>query len=132
MTHANKTRAALCLLTAGLTAAALLVPMAPANAWDREVLVGPHPWDFEPRNRETSLAYQQAEDAGNSELIGALVVGAAYGSPITINSVSYAVGNWQQIEMTLGDGAEGLIMTENHQNTNGDSNALSQVLNKGY
>ncbi len=133
MTHANKTRTTLCLLTAGLTAVATsLVPMAPAHAWDREVLSGPHPWDFEPRNRETALAYQQAHDAGNSELIGALVVGAAYGSPITINSYSYAVGNWQQITMDLGDGAEGLIMTESHQNTNGDSNALSQVLNKGY
>ncbi len=133
MTQTDKPSAALRLLTAGLTAAAaLLVPMAPANAWDREVLSGPHPWDFEPRNRETALAYQQAHDAGNSELIGALVVGAAYGSPITINSYSYAVGNWQQITMDLGDGAEGLIMTESHQNTNGDSNALSQVLNKGY
>ncbi|UJQ93409.1 hypothetical protein [Mariluticola halotolerans] len=133
MTQIYAPRATARLLAASLmTTLTLFGTAMPAHAWDRETLLGPHSWDFEPRNRETALAYQQAHDAGNQELIGALVVGAAYGSPITINSFSYAVGNWQQITMELGDGAEGLIMTENHQTSNGDSNALSQVLNEGY
>lgn len=37
------------------------------------------------------------------------------------------MGNWQQIEMTLGDGAEGLIMTENHQTNEAEANALSKI-----
>lgn len=58
--------------------------------------------------------YQQARKNGNGNLVGAGVAAADSGAPIIINSNSTAVGNWQQIEMTLGEGAEGLIMTENH------------------
>ncbi|MCD1642048.1 hypothetical protein [Aurantimonas coralicida] len=101
-----------------------------AVAGGREPLVGPHPWDFPERNRETAFAYQYARDNRGSAA-GAAGVAGAFGSPVIINSTSTAVGNWQQIEMTLGDGAEGLIMTENHQNNDGDAQATSNVMDEG-
>ncbi|WP_445010103.1 hypothetical protein [Vreelandella stevensii] len=54
---------------------------------------------------------------------------APEGIIIINSSTSLAVGNWQQIEMTLGDGAEGLIMTENHQTNQAEANSFSKVKN---
>ena len=111
---------ATCIVTAG----ALTVS---AVAGGRESLRGPAPWDFPERNRETAFAYQYARD--NASRIGAAAgIAGALGSGVVINSNTYAVGNWQQIEMTLGDGAEGLIMTENHQDNSGDTTAETQTL----
>lgn len=115
----------------GAPAAALLIlaSAAAALAGSREPLVGPHPWDFPERNREVAFAYQRAQDKdSDGELIGAAGVAAANGVPLIINSNSMAVGNWQQIEMTLGKGAEGLIMTENHQDNSGDQKSTSDVV----
>lgn len=100
------------------------------EAGSREVLVGPHPWDFPDRNRDAAFAYQLSRDRENGGLAGAAGVAAANGLPLVVNSTSMAVGNWQQIEMTLGDGAEGLIMTENHQDNSGNAMAVSDVLNE--
>ena len=100
-----------------------------ASAGEREMLVGPHPWDFPARNREASFAYQLSRDQRNG-LAGAAGIAAANGLPLIINSTSMAVGNWQQIEMTLAEGAEGLIMTENHQDNSGDALAVSDVLSE--
>lgn len=103
---------------------------ASAAAGGREPLVGPHPWDFPERNRQTSFAYQYARDNASGTNLGAAAgIAGALGSTVIINSNAYAVGNWQQIEMTLGDGAEGLIMTENHQDNSGNATADSRVLN---
>lgn len=102
----------------------------PANAYCC-ALRASTPWNFRERSPEVALTLERqhrqdslAEEQGHST-----------GLPNTqgmyvINSYSYAVGNWQQIEMTLGDGAEGLIMTENHQDNGGDAQAISAVLNK--
>jgi thiamine phosphate synthase YjbQ (UPF0047 family) len=96
-----------------------------AFAAGREPLRGPHPWDFPDRNRETSFALQYAHDNRQRGKSG---VNAGYGSTVVINNTTMAVGNWQQIEMTLGDNAEGLIMTENHQDNTGTSRADSTVM----
>lgn len=101
-----------------------------AIAAGREPLRGPHPWDFSERNRETSLALQYAHDNRNRGVSGFAAGYGGYGAAVVINNTTMAVGNWQQIEMTLGDGAEGLIMTENHQDNTGNSAAGSSVMGK--
>ncbi|GKX33598.1 MAG: hypothetical protein MnENMB40S_12160 [Rhizobiaceae bacterium MnEN-MB40S] len=97
-------------------------------AGGRETLNAPHPWDFPDRSRDAALAFQLARD-NDEGLAAAAGIAASTGSPIVINSTSTAVGNWQQIEMTLGDGAEGMIMTENHQDNSGNTSAVSDVMN---
>ncbi|MEQ8695196.1 hypothetical protein [Bauldia litoralis] len=128
VTHRHYFLIRLALVSAGL-AVAVQASIVSATAGGREPLVGPHPWDFSERRPEVALAYQRAEDRGTGgELIGAAGVAAANGVPLIINSNSMAVGNWQQIEMTLGKGAEGLIMTENHQDNSGDQKSTSDVV----
>jgi hypothetical protein len=43
-------------------------------------------------------------------------------------SNSYAIGNWVQVDMILGDGSEGLIMIENDQTNSGDQQSVSDIL----
>ena len=104
-----------------------------AVAGGRESLRGPHPWDFPDRNRETAFAYQYARDnrAANNGT-GAAAIAGALGGTVIINNSTTAVGNWQQIEMTLGDGAEGLIMTENHQDNSGAATASTSILDNAF
>ncbi len=104
-----------------------------AVAGGRESLRGPHPWDFPERNRETAFAYQYARDnrAANNGT-GAAAIAGALGGTVIINNSTTAVGNWQQIEMTLGDGAEGLVMTENHQDNSGAATASTSILDNAF
>ncbi|WP_193092077.1 hypothetical protein [Halomonas colorata] len=110
--------------------AALLSAGGPAEARDRDPLVGPYPYDFPTRaSIQGSLILQEARRR-NSGSVGSGSGGSGNinaGAIINNNSTSIAVGNWQQIEMTLGDGAEGLIMTENHQTNKAEANALSKI-----
>lgn len=105
-----------------------------AVAAGREPLRGPHPWDFPERNRDTAFAYQYARDnrGGSNGANGAAAIAGALGGTVIINNSTTAVGNWQQIEMTLGDGAEGLVMTENHQDNSGDSSAGTSILDNAF
>lgn len=104
-----------------------------AVAGGRESLRGPHPWDFPDRNRETAFAYQYARDnrAANNGT-GAAAIAGALGGTVIINNSTTAVGNWQQIEMTLGDGAEGLVMTENHQDNSGAATASTSIFDNAF
>ena len=95
-------------------------------AGETTFVTGARPWNFQPRSREYSLQMQTAgpDNAARS----------AQGSPFggmgyPIQSNSYAIGNWIQVEMTLAEGAEGLIMIENHQTNSGDQSSVSDVLN---
>lgn len=114
------------------TLAAGLVVSNTVDARDRDPLVGPYPYDFPARaSLQGSLILQEAKrrngggsGSGNS---GASAGGINAGAIINNNSTAISVGNWQQIEMTLGDGAEGLIMTENHQTNQAEASALSRV-----
>ncbi|WP_018699034.1 hypothetical protein [Amorphus coralli] len=127
MTRSLTNFSRLAAIGALLGAACSLSPAAMAG--NREVLVGPHPWDFPDRNRYTSFAFQNARDNRTDEgLAGAAAIGAGAGMPMIVNSYSTAVGNWQQIEMTLAEGAEGLIMTENHQDNQGQAVSISDVM----
>lgn len=116
------------------------------EARDRDPLIGPYPYDYPERaNTQSSLLLQEARwrqarernnamPAANRENTAAggfnpLANGSTDGIVIVNSSTSIAVGNWQQIEMTLGDGAEGLIMTENHQTNQAEANSLSKIRN---
>ncbi|MFP3342269.1 hypothetical protein R0J87_07110 [Halomonas sp. SIMBA_159] len=116
------------------------------EARDRDPLIGPYPYDFPERaNTQSSLLLQEARwrqarernnamPAANSETTAAggldpVASESSEGIIIVNSSTSIAVGNWQQIEMTLGDGAEGLIMTENHQTNQAEANSLSKIRN---
>lgn len=129
--------------------ASLLLVMAltsPVEARDRDPLIGPYPYDFPERaNTQSSLLLQEARwrqarernntmPTANRENTAAdgldpLASESSEGIIIVNSSTSIAVGNWQQIEMTLGDGAEGLIMTENHQTNQAEANSLSKIRN---
>lgn len=129
--------------------ASLLLAMAlisPVEARDRDPLIGPYPYDFPERaNTQSSLLLQEARwrqarernnamPAANRENTAAdgldpVASESSEGIIIVNSSTSIAVGNWQQIEMTLGDGAEGLIMTENHQTNQAEANSLSKIRN---
>jgi len=117
----------LAILVAGGTA-------TPAAGWCC-ALRAPTPWNFRERSPETALTLtrQHMQDDLAARRAAQNPAGdGGLGPGVTIiNSNSYAIGNWQQIEMTLGDGAEGLIMTENHQDNGGDAQAISEVLTNG-
>lgn len=116
------------------------------EARDRDPLIGPYPYDFPERaNTQSSLLLQEARWRQARERNNAMpaanrqnttadglnpVAGASSEGIVIVNSsTSFAVGNWQQIEMTLGDGAEGLIMTENHQTNQAEAHSLSRIRN---
>lgn len=110
------------------------------EARDRDPLIGPYPYDFPERaNTQNSLILQearwrQARERNSTEPAAsrqdtAAGIESSEDTIIVNSSTSIAVGNWQQIEMTLGDGAEGLIMTENHQTNQAEANSLSKIKN---
>ncbi|UYO73116.1 hypothetical protein M0220_09395 [Halomonas qinghailakensis] len=134
--------------TAVMLSAGLMLLLAfghSLEARDRDPLIGPYPYDFPERaNTQSSLILQEARwrqarernsnapAANRQNTVAGLEPVAADSSEDTIivnSSTSIAVGNWQQIEMTLGDGAEGLIMTENHQTNKAEANSLSKIRN---
>ncbi|MDR5901109.1 hypothetical protein [Halomonas icarae] len=114
------------VITAGWLTTSLQV-----EARERDSLVGPYPYDFPARaSVQGSLILQEAKRRNGSSGSGARTSGSGdinAGAIINNNSTSIAVGNWQQIEMMLGDGAEGLIMTESHQTNQAESNSQSRV-----
>lgn len=101
-------------------------------AGETTFVIGARPWNFQPRSREHHLTMQMggpdALERGGAAFAGGTGPGipGAPGYPVTSNS--YAIGNWIQVEMHLGDGSEGLIMIENHQTNNGDQQSVSNVL----
>ncbi|EPF2958748.1 hypothetical protein ACSL9D_004016 [Vibrio alginolyticus] len=100
------------------------------NARPQDPVRGPHPYDFPARNAQTSLVLQENRDRNrNSGAKQHGVLGGDMSAGVIINNTTIAAGNWQQIEMTLGDGSEGMIMSESHQDNTGDSQANSQVSN---
>lgn len=114
------------LITAGLLNSSLQV-----EARERDPLMGPYPYDFPARaSVQGSLILQETKRRNGGGGSGAGPSGNGdinAGAIINNNSTSIAVGNWQQIEMTLGDGAEGLIMTENHQTNEAEANSMSKI-----
>ncbi|MDP3534434.1 MAG: hypothetical protein Q8S08_03480 [Halomonas sp.] len=135
--------------TTAILGTGLLIVMAcstPLDARERDPLMGPFPYDYPDRaNVQSSLLLQEARWRQARERNSAMptsnqdspaagrvdpTTGDLSGGVVIINSsTSIAVGNWQQIEMTLGDGAEGLIMTENHQTNQAEAKSLSKISN---
>ncbi len=134
MTKTVQYKSKMVLWLSATTVFALGALSVDAFAGGRESLRGPHPWDFRERNREKAFAYQYARDNRRSDrgANGAAAIAGALGGTVIINNSTTAVGNWQQIEMTLGDGAEGLVMTENHQDNSGDSTAGTSILDNAF
>lgn len=103
---------------------------APLEALGAETtgVIGSTPWDFEPRSREHHLA-MQLQGPGSGQVGGFPGQGGISGYPgYPIYSNSYAIGNWIQVDMNLGDGSEGMIMIENHQTNDGNQQSTSDVL----
>lgn len=100
-------------------------------AGETTFVTGARPWNFQPRSRENHLHLQMTgPDAGRAQA-GALPGGTTSGvAGYNIQSNSYAIGNWIQVDMHLGDGSEGLIMIENHQTNDGTQHAVSDVLDQ--
>ncbi|AJE48643.1 hypothetical protein [Celeribacter indicus] len=106
----------------------LLVAPAESFAGETTFMVGSRPWNFVPRSRETHLTMQmRGPDSTGQAGSGVGILSGGYpGYPVA--SSAYAVGNWIQIEMSLAEGAEGLIMVENHQTSEGSQQSLSDAL----
>lgn len=128
----------LSVLTGGMMLTLLASLMPAAEARERDSLAGPYPYDFPSRaSTQGSLLLQEARRRNPSGPASGQASGGSgnpggdvqAGAIVNNNSTSIAVGNWQQIEMTLGDGAEGLIMTESHQTNQAEANALSKIRN---
>ena len=98
-------------------------------AGETPFVIGARPWNFESRSPQNHLLMQMRGrdgadlNAGNNPSTGSM-----QGYPIQSNS--YAIGNWIQVEMILGEGADGLIMIENHQTSNGNQQSVSGVMNE--
>lgn len=100
-------------------------------AGETTFVIGARPWNFQPRSRESHLRLHMAGPDATRGQGGVFAGGAGGGAGVTgypINSNSYAIGNWVQIDMHLGDGSEGLIMVENDQTNSGDQQSVSDVL----
>lgn len=119
------------MVDGGLVTMGLLTTSLQVEARERDPLVGPYPYDFPARaSIQGSLILQEAKRRNSASGSGSRASGSGdinAGSIINNNSTSIAVGNWQQIEMILGDGSEGLIMTENHQSNQAEANSLSKI-----
>jgi hypothetical protein len=102
----------------------LLLPLD-AFAGETTFVIGARPWNFSQRSRENHLTLQMR----GPEAMEARQAGQAAAGPINISN-SYAIGNWVQVEMLLGDGSEGLIMIENDQTNKGDQQSVSDILGK--
>ncbi|MBO9432322.1 hypothetical protein [Sulfitobacter sp. R18_1] len=107
----------------------LLLPV-PKEVWAGETtfVIGSRPWNFANRSRENHLTMQMRgpDSFGGAPSPPNLTASGHHGYPVS--STSYAIGNWVQVDMHLGDGSEGLIMIENHQNNQGNQQSVSDAL----
>ncbi len=100
-----------------------------STAGETTFVVGARPWNFQPRSSANHLNLQMSGPDALARGVAANRGGTETGYPgYPITSNSYAIGNWIQVEMNLGDGSEGLIMIENHQTNKGDQQSVSDVL----
>lgn len=104
----------------------LLSPLD-ALAGETTFVTGSRPWNFSQRSKETHLSmHMRGPDAMRGQ--GAGIPGQAGPAGAGYVSNSYAIGNWVQVDMILGDGSEGLIMIENDQTNQGDQQSVSDIL----
>ncbi|SFQ69730.1 hypothetical protein SAMN05421853_12512 [Roseivivax halotolerans] len=96
-------------------------------AGETTFVVGSRPWNFSQRSRENHITmHMRGPEGMTAPQSGAAVQGGSGGPGYVSNS--YAIGNWVQVDMVLGDGSEGLIMIENDQTNNGDQQSVSDIL----
>lgn len=107
----------------------LLLPFPKeALAGETTFVIGSRPWNFANRSRENHLAMHMRGPNGAESGFSSSNFGASGYPGYPVSSTSYAIGNWVQVDMHLGDGSEGLIMIENHQNNQGNQQSLSDAL----
>lgn len=106
------------------TACIMLMLPLEVLAGETTFVIGARPWNFDQRSRANHLNMQMMGPDGAGQSFGG--AGGYPGMPAISNA--YAIGNWLQVEMHLAEGAEGLIMIENHQTSEGDQQAVSDVL----
>lgn len=104
----------------------LLFPLD-AIAGETTFVVGSRPWNFSQRNRENHLTLHMRGPEAMRASQGGIAGQSTTARPHYVSN-SYAIGNWVQVEMVLGDGSEGLIMIENDQTNNGDQQSVSDIL----
>ena len=104
----------------------LLLPLD-ALAGETTFVVGSRPWNFSQRSRENHLTMHMRGPDGMRASEGGVAGQSAAAGPGYVSN-SYAIGNWVQVDMVLGDGSEGLIMIENDQTNKGDQQSVSDIL----
>jgi hypothetical protein len=104
----------------------LLLPLD-AIAGETTFVVGSRPWNFAQRSRENHLTMHMRGPEGMRATQGGGVGQFPAVGPGHVSN-SYAIGNWVQVDMVLGDGSEGLIMIENDQTNKGDQQSVSDIL----
>ncbi|MEA3250361.1 MAG: hypothetical protein U9Q35_02085 [Pseudomonadota bacterium] len=80
-------------------------------------LIGPQPYNFPARSAQAAaILYESKQNASSS---------GSSGSATIYSNTTISATNWQQIEMTLGDNAQGSLSTDSSQTSNGGT-ATSQ------
>lgn len=115
-----------------ITICMLLGAPPTAFAGETTIVNGARPWNFSQRSRENHLTLhmngpEALQRPAGGQIVGGLAAGGQpAGAPYVSNS--YAIGNWVQVDMVLGDGSEGLIMIENDQTNRGNQQSVSDIL----
>lgn len=108
-------RTATLLPTLFVTSVWLVIPAA-TQAGDGS-LIGPQPYNFPARSAQAAaILYESKQNASSS---------GSSGSATIYSNTTISATNWQQIEMTLGDNAQGSLSTDSSQTSNGGT-ATSQ------
>ena len=82
---------------------------------------GSKPWNFGNRSRENHLSMQMRGPTANSNS----VTSGYPGMPVISNT--YAIANWIQVDMVLGDGATGDVTIDSTQTSEGSQTSTSVV-----
>ncbi|MBE0488298.1 MAG: hypothetical protein IBX53_04410 [Halomonas sp.] len=88
---------------------------------------GPHAYDFRQRSPETSLSFMEQRRRERNAAANAAAPLAGLPGAGASGGGTYAVGNWQQFYMYLGDGATGVIDNTSPQTDWGVQTATSNV-----
>lgn len=107
------------LLSASMVCGGLLLP-AVANAGGG--LIGPQPYNFPARSGQAALILYESKQASSGNGSG--------GGATIYNNTTISATNWQQIEMTLGDGSEASMVTDSSQNADSsEASSSSEFFN---
>ncbi|WP_089730702.1 hypothetical protein [Modicisalibacter muralis] len=105
--HSNKTTRRSGLLGAIIVCGGFLIP----TTVSAQSLMGPYPYDFPARSGQAALILYESNKTASASGSG--------GDTTLYSSTTISATNWQQIEMTLGDGSEASMVTDSSQSSEG-------------